>query len=153
MQWTSKNLANYLKDSTYTDSVIIPVVPVEFGQDMIAAARECEFIQKLSAELERQLTGRLIQTPVFTYLKTESYEGSMERLLGWREMFIEKGIEHIFFLTSDVVWKGKESSLGSLIWHPSLPMEHLDNEQQRVMIDESAQLMIKLVQQKWSENN
>lgn len=151
MLWNAKNLSGYLKAPDYMDSVIIPLVPLDFGQDMMPAAREWEYIEKISAELERQLTGRLIKSPSFTYLKNDTEETTINHLLKWQQMFVDNGIIQCFFITSDVMWKEKEKLLNTLIWQPALPMEHLSQEQQGIMIDESVQVIIKQIQLHWAK--
>ncbi len=61
--------------------------------------------------------------------------------------------KHIFYITSESEWKMQEENLdGSLIWLPSLPLEHLQDSQKISMIESQVKQILNLFTRKWKEN-
>ena len=153
MKWVSKDIETYLTAKEYVDTAVIPLVSVSFGNEMMQSASSAEFITLLTSYLERQFTGRLLLLPPFTYLKSDNPEDIIQQMKKWEENIEKNEFKHIFYITSESDWKIYEKDLaGSLIWLPSLPLEHLNDTQKISMIESQVKQLLSLFTQKWSEN-
>jgi hypothetical protein len=153
MKWVSKDIETYLTAKEYVDTAVIPLYSVSFGNEMKQSATSAEFITLLTNYLERQFTGRLMLVPPYTYLKNDRYEDIVNGLKKWEDNIEENEFKHIFYITSEIDWKNYEGELkGSLIWLPSLPLEHLNESQKISMIESQVKQLLTLFTQKWHEN-
>jgi hypothetical protein len=153
MKWVSKDIETYLTAKEYVDTAVIPLYSVSFGNEMKQSATSAEFITLLTNYLERQFTGRLMLVPPYTYLKSDRYEDIVNGLKKWEDNIEENEFKHIFYITSEIDWKNYEGELkGSLIWLPSLPLEHLNESQKISMIESQVKQLLTLFTQKWHEN-
>jgi hypothetical protein len=153
MKWIPQDVETFLKAKEYVDTAVIPLVPIDFGEEMKQSAQMSEFITLLTNHLERQFTGRIVLLPPFTYLNNESQETLLIRLLKWKENVEGCGFKNIFYLTSDSDWKLSEEKLGStLIWIPTLPLENMDESQKISLIDSQVKQLLNLFTRKWREN-
>ncbi|NWQ39799.1 YpiF family protein [Bacillus sp. EB106-08-02-XG196] len=152
MKWVSKDIETYLTAKEYVDTAVIPLYSVSFGNEMKQSASSAEFITLLTSYLERQFTGRLLLLPPFTYLKSDKPEDIIKQMKKWEENIKRNEFKHIFYITSESDWKIYEKELaGSLIWLPSLPLEHLNDQQKISMIESQVKQLLSLFTQKWSE--
>lgn len=150
MKWVAKDIDMYLGAKEYVDTVVLPLLPVSFGEDIKQTASMTEFISLLSGQIERQFKGRLFMLPGYTYMKNNSEEKLLEYVKGWEEEFIKQGFKHVFYVTSDSDWKTREDNLqGSLIWLPYLPLEHMDENYRNSILDDQVKQMINLFIKKW----
>jgi hypothetical protein len=153
MKWVSKDIETYLAAKEYVDTAVIPLVSVSFGNEMMQSASSAEFITLLTSYLERQFTGRLLLLPPFTYFKSDHPEDIDLQMKKWEENIKKNEFKHIFYITSESDWKLHEKDLtGSLIWLPSLPLEHLNDQQKISLIESQVKQLLSLFTQKWQEN-
>lgn len=153
MKWTSQDIETYLNAKEYVDTAIVPLVAVSVGGEMKQSAAAAEFITLLTGHLERQFTGRLILLPPFTYLKSKNGENTIKDLKDW-ETNLEKGeFKHLFYITSEIEWRTREEYLnGTVIWLPSIPLEHMNDSQKMAVVDSQVKQLLDLFTQKWHEN-
>jgi len=150
MRWVSQEIDMYLKSKEYIDTIVLPLLPVSFGSDIKQTASMSEFIIMLSNQLERQFKGRLIMLPGYAYLKSLTEDKQVSDLKEWEKELISKEFKHVFYLTSDSSWKTYENDLtGTLIWLPSLPLEHLDEQSKASIIGDQVKQLLSLFTQKW----
>jgi hypothetical protein len=153
MKWVSKDIETYSTAKEYVDTAVIPLYSVSFGNEMKQSASNAEFITLLTTFLERQFTGRMMLVPPFTYLKSDLPEDIFQQLKKWEANIEKYEFKHIFYITSEIDWKNFEKELnGSLIWIPSLPLEHLNDSQKISMIENQVKQLLSLFTQKWHEN-
>ncbi|QCJ45253.1 DUF2487 family protein [Bacillus sp. S3] len=153
MKWIPQDIETYLKAKEYVDTAVVPLYSVSVGGEMKQSAATAEFITLLASHLERQFTGRILLYPPFTYLKNDNNEKILNDLLKWEENIAEGEFKHIFYITSELDWRMHEDKLGgSLIWLPSLPLEHMNDSQKMEMIDSQVKQLLSLFTQKWHEN-
>lgn len=153
MKWVSKDIETYSTAKEYVDTAVIPIYSVSFGNEMKQSASNAEFITLLTTYLERQFTGRLLLAPPFTYLKSDNQEDILQQLKKWEENIEKSEFKHIFYITTEIDWKNFEKELnGSLIWLPSLPLEHLNDSQKISMVESQVKQLLSLFTQKWHEN-
>ncbi|MBG9544570.1 hypothetical protein ABE29_17860 [Cytobacillus firmus] len=150
MKWISQDIDMFLKEKQYVDTAVLPLLPVSFGDDIKQSVAMTEFISLLSVQLERQFRGRLIMLPGFAYLKSASEDSLIGGLGQWESELKVQGFKHIFLLTSDSMWKAFEGQLeGGLIWLPSLPLEHMDENYRNSILDDQVKQLLNLFVQKW----
>lgn len=153
MKWVAQDIDTYLTAKEYIDTAIIPLYSVSFGEEMKQSAANAEFITLLTSYLERQFTGRLVLIPPFTYLKNEFNEDTMKNLKKWEETIVNNEFKHIFYITSESEWQTHEKQLsGSLIWLPSIPLEHMSDQQKMSIIDSQVKQLLTLFEKKWHQN-
>ena len=149
MRWNVTEMQKYLEQKEYIDTVLIPLIPISWKSDLIPSVREGEFIRTILQETERQLQGRVVLIPPFTYLKEETQEAKLERIQKWESEIKRDNVKYVFFVTSDVEWKKSEDELNSLIWAAPIPLEHMDERYRKDFIDENVGLIMKQVTEMW----
>ncbi|MBT2649269.1 YpiF family protein [Bacillus sp. ISL-34] len=148
MKWTAKDLDMYMQSKEYVDTVLIPLVPLSFRGQMKQTGSMNEFLTILSLEIEKQMKGRILLLPTFHYLSDEM--DKVERLKHWANEVKENNFEHVFFLTSDFEWKKEEPELeNNLVWIPAIPLEGLEIEQAREMINQQVLQILDIFSYNW----
>ena len=154
MRWKVKEIDTFLQAREYVDTALIPLIPISFKEEIKSTVAMGEFITIISDELERQFTGRVIQLPAFTYLKTEDKSSKEEKLRSWCKQLEEDGIKHIILLSSDYEWKSSEEDIEKrLIWLPTLPLESMDAKYQVQVIGDQIKQLIPILTDKWKSFN
>lgn len=152
MKWIPGEVETYLQAKEYVDTAVVPIYSVSVGGDMKQSAAAAEFINLLTAHLERQFTGRMLLFPPFTYLKNVDTEKVLWDLQNWESNILEAEFKHVFYITSDLDWRALENRLkGSLIWLPALPLEQMNDSQKITMIDSQVKQLLSFFTQKWHE--
>ncbi|MGG1573837.1 YpiF family protein [Fictibacillus sp. NRS-1165] len=152
MKWRSGDITVYQQSKEFVDTVVIPLQPLSFGISMKTSAGMADYSLLIAEETERQLHGRLFLMPAFTYLKHDSEEALISRLLSWVKELKEEGFRHIFFLTSDAEWKKSEQKLGeNLLWMPVIPMETMDPSYKEEIVKEQVKQLFQIILHKWQE--
>ncbi|MBY6084922.1 YpiF family protein [Priestia flexa] len=143
MKWHVKDVELYLQSKEYVDSIIIPLIPIDFGAAMKTTAAMNEYTTIITSELERQFKGRVLLAPSFTYLKQLGAQHALKNLIDWKNQVSINETKHIFFLTNDRDWIAYDQELESkLIWIPTLPLEHMEEaHKQRVVADQIEQII------------
>ncbi|KKB37646.1 YpiF family protein [Bacillus thermotolerans] len=152
MNWNGKDVESYKQQKEYIDTAIMPLAPVSFGAEMKEAASQYEFIQLLTMLLEKQFKGRTLLLPPFSYQSKKREEDKIAALNSWSEELREAEFKHIFYFTSDSGWKLVEDKLdGTLIWVPSVPLEHMEPSYKYSLIEEQAKQFINIIAHKWQQ--
>jgi hypothetical protein len=153
MKWTPQDIETYLNAKEYVDTAVVPLLSVSMGGEMKQSASAAEFITLLTGYLERQFTGRLLLLPPFTYLKSKNGESTISDLKDWEADLVKGEVKHIFYITSDIDWRTWEEELtGTVIWLPSIPLEHMSESQKQSVIDSQVKQLLDLFTQKWHKN-
>src|SRR5699024_262914 len=106
----------YLQSKEYIDTAIIPMLPIAWGEQVKSSVESGAFTQSVAVELERQLKGRVVLFPPFTYLMSEPLNQRLERIHEWRKLIIGENMKHVLLISTDTNWKSVEHDLeGSLI--------------------------------------
>jgi hypothetical protein len=150
MKWIPQDMEIYMKSKEYVDTIVLPLLPVSLGDDVKQMASMSEFITLLSIQLERQFRGRLVMLPGYSYLKSSSEDKLVSDLKDWETELDGAGFKHVFYITSDSRWKTVEDQLnGGLIWLPSLPLEHMDENYKTSILEDQVKQLLSLFLQKW----
>ncbi|MFV8828356.1 YpiF family protein [Alkalihalobacterium sp. APHAB7] len=148
MKWLAKEMDTYLQAKEYVDTALIPLIPVSWEKEIKSTVAMGEFISIISSELERQFQGRVIEFPAFTYLKSDIEK--LERLKSWEKELKENEIKHIVYITSDFEWEqAKQELTETLIWLPSIPLEHMDQKHKVEVIEGQIKQLIPFLTNKW----
>jgi hypothetical protein len=153
MNWNVKDIELFETEKEYIDTAVIPMIPIDFINDIKSSAAQTEFISLLTLHLERQFKGRMMITPPFTYLMGTN-EGKTGEVQEWETRMKESGVKHVFFLTSDSEWKKSEQAFNDqLIWIPSIPLEHLDEQYKHSIMEDQVKQLLNVIVQKWQKNS
>ena len=150
MDWNSKDIGLYLQEKQYVDTVVIPLLPVAFGEEMKQAASQGEFIQLLGSHLERQFKGRLLLLPAISYLSHLDNETNIAVVQQWENVLKKEGFQHIFYLTSDALWRNNESALtGNVVWMPAIPLEHVEESYKHSIMEDQVKQLLNIFVHQW----
>jgi hypothetical protein len=151
MKWIPAEIEKFVKSSEYVDTAVIPLLPVSFGEQIKESAAMTEFISLLTGQLERQLQGRILLIPGFSYLKNSTID-HLGHLKEWETELKDKQFKHVFYVTSDNDWRQLESKLdGTLLWLPTLPLQHMDEKSKATVLEDQVRQLMNLFIQKWRE--
>lgn len=152
MKWIQKDMEMFVKAREYVDTVVIPLYPVSFGDDVKQSANMTEFINLLTTQLERQFKGRLLLLPGYTYFKKHESDKLVNDLNQWENTLRAEQFKHIFYVTSDSDWKLREQQLtGSLIWLPALPLGIMDEKNKNSLIEDQVKQLLNLFVNRWHD--
>lgn len=150
MKWNVKDIEMYLQSKDYVDTLVIPLMPLSFTTEIKSTVSMGEFISLITAELERQFKGRMILTPVYTYLKRSDSKVEAERINTWVSSLKEEHIKHVMLVTSDSEWRDVENDLDAeLLWLPAIPLEHVDAKHKTNMIKDQIEQIMPIFIKKW----
>ncbi len=156
MKWNLEDLDIFRKEKAYVDTVIIPLVPIHWGEDMNGPVTAGRFVTLLAEEIERQLKGRVILSPPFTYLKKESREEKSKRLGDWVQAIEAYGAKYRICLTADLDWNPSQSEKESpgltCFALPALPIDHMDPKHRQDYIDDHVGHVLKKMMHTWQSN-
>jgi hypothetical protein len=148
MKWVAADIEMYQKAAEYVDTAIVPLMPVSFDDEMKQNASMAEFIGILTVQLEKQFKGRIFLLPGLVYIKGNA--GTLETLQEWEKTLLDKQFKHVFYVTSDISWRQYEKALsGTLLWLPSLPLEHMQEQQKVSIIEDQVKQLLTLFTEKW----
>lgn len=154
MKWVSKDMEMYLGAKEYVDTVVLPLFPISFADDIKQSTSMTEFISLLTNQLERQFKGRILMLPGHTYLSNSPDEELLRGLKVWEHEFLKQEFKHIFYVTSDSNWRTVEDELeGTLLWLPSLPLEQLDEKSRMSILGDQIKQLENLLVKKWQNKN
>ncbi|WP_231687925.1 YpiF family protein [Bacillus sp. FJAT-27251] len=151
MRWIPDDIAMFNKSSEYVDTAVVPLLPVAFGEGMKESAAMTEFAGILTSQLERQLQGRILLIPGYTYLKSKPGE-AVSQLEKWEAELLDRQFKHVFYVTCDYDWKQREGELrGTVLWLPSLPLEQMNEASKVSVMEDQVRQLMNLFIQKWRE--
>jgi hypothetical protein len=153
MKWITNDVDDYFHAKEYIDTAIIPLIPVQFTQELKSTVSMGEYISQLSEGLERQFRGRVFLLPSFSYFKSGDRQHILSQLQAIESELKDSGFKHIIYLTSDSEWKKTEEKLATLIWLPALPLEHVEQENKLTILDEQVKEVMKLVMEEWKNQS
>lgn len=148
MKWVAADIEMYQKAAEYVDTAVIPLMPLSFGEEMKQNASMAEFVGILTSQLEKQFKGRIFLLPGFVYIKGNT--SNIAALKEWENTLLDKQFKHVFHVTSDSSWRQHEDELrGNLLWLPSLPLEHMQEQQKISIVSDQVNQLLSLFTEKW----
>lgn len=151
MKWVSNDVDLYNQTKEYIDTAVIPLIAISVGSDFKNTVSKGEFINLVSMDLERQLKGRVFLFPTYSYLKKS--ENVIENLIEWKTE-LQQEFKHVVFLTSDTELKEEknEQMEGKLIWLPTIPLENMDENLKRKLLQDQVEQILNILLQSWNKS-
>lgn len=152
MRWLKEDVEKYVQAKEYVDTVVIPVLPFQLSQDnqLVTDTFAGEVLSIYANEIEKELSGRLLLTPIYTYNKSSQIEQEVSRLNEWIADIKTQPFEHIFVLTLDLNLKKQERALdGELLWLPGLKPTDLQSQEAVQMIRSQIEQISELIRSYW----
>lgn len=152
MKWKESDLKKYIQEKEYIDTLLIPLLPISLSSDeqLAKLAFQNELFTILTSELERELAGRVLLTPVYQYLKDSINEEEISRINEWVKEAQQQPFRQIFLMTHDSAWKQNEQSLnGTLLWFPTLKSGDIHSEEMNYMISDQVEQFVQLIKSYW----
>ncbi|MBY7143498.1 YpiF family protein [Virgibacillus sp. NKC19-3] len=155
MKWTKADIKKYIDEKEYIDTILIPLIPFHLSNDndLEKSAFQAEVLSVFSNEIEKELTGRVLLTPNYYYLKSTSNEGEVERINTWIEDIHTQPVAHLFFITFDADWKKNEHALnGDLLWLPAIHSGDLHSKEMHAVIRNQVEQVMDLIRSYWKDS-
>ncbi|AIF43577.1 DUF2487 family protein [Virgibacillus sp. SK37] len=152
MKWKKADLQQYVQAKEYIDTIILPLAPFQFANDaeLEKMSFQHEVLTLLCSEIEKELTGRLLLTPVYNYLKTAEKELEVQRVNGWVDNLQTQPFSHIFFISFDSTWKKVENQLnGTLLWIPVIQSGDLQSAEMHGVIKDQVEQLTEFMRSYW----
>ncbi|WP_078432793.1 YpiF family protein [Metabacillus halosaccharovorans] len=151
MKWVSNDVDLYNQTKEYIDTAVIPLIAISVGSDFKNTVSKGEFINLVSMDLERQLKGRVYLFPTYSYLKKS--ENVIENLIEWKTE-LQQEFKHVVFLTSDTELKEEKNEQleGKLIWLPTIPLENMDENLKRKLLQDQVEQILNILLQSWNKS-
>lgn len=148
MNWTAQDMDTYLQQKEYIDTLIVPLLKVETDPgNMKSSTSSSEFLRHLTTFIETQFKGRMMLMPPFAYTQSMDLAEMAETLS--RDLSTAP-FKHIFFLTTDSAWTSIEID-GEMIWLPSIPLENMEPQLRKTIIEDQLRQVLPRFTKKWSE--
>ncbi|WP_040981380.1 DUF2487 family protein [Oceanobacillus jeddahense] len=152
MKWTSVDLQKYEQAKEYVDTVIVPLAPFQVGALEASAkqADQYDVLTLFARELEKELMGRIMLTPTYTYITTAEKSEEVERINKWTRHFKEQPFKQVLYISFDPSWRKIANDLeGEFIWLPSIPLKDADPAAVKGMIRDQTMQTAELVKSFW----
>ncbi|MCV9888363.1 YpiF family protein [Metabacillus halosaccharovorans] len=151
MKWVSNDVDLYNQTKEYIDTAVVPLIAISVGSDFKNTVSKGEFINLVSMDLERQLKGRVFLFPTYSYLKKS--ENVIENLIEWKTE-LQQEFKHVVFLTSDTELKEEKNEQleGKLIWLPTIPLENMDENLKRKLLQDQVEQILNILLQSWNKS-
>src|SRR6185437_3728599 len=147
MNWTAKDMDTYLQQKEYIDTLIVPLLKVETNlENLKSSASSSEFLMHLTTFIETQFKGRIMLMPPFSYTVSMDLQSMANKL---KEDFETIPFKHIFFITTDSAWTSIDVE-GDVIWLPSIPLESMDPQLKKTIIEDQLRQILPRFTKEWS---
>lgn len=148
MKWNVQDVELYHQVKEYVDTVLVPLVPISFDDQMKQLATKSFFLSNLSMEIEKKFKGRIFLTPTFYYVNGDQKKA--DSLQNWVIELKQTNFNHIYFLSFDKSWEKEEENLtGSFLLIPPVSMDNLEMEQIHEMLKQQSCQLIDIFTNKW----
>jgi len=139
MHFIGKDIDQYLSQREYVDTAVVPLLELNLSESGLkSSAGASEYLQSLTALLEKQFKGRILLFPPVSYPSGTDRERTAAEI----SLEMEKaGFRHVFYMTTDAQWRSVES-IKNVLWLPAIPTGDMDrNFKQSVMEDQLRQVL------------
>lgn len=152
MRWFSEDIKKYIPAKEYIDTIIIPLQAFQLSEDssLEKDAFQREVLSIYAQEIEKELSGRIMLTPTYNYLKFTNMESEMNRLNEWIENIETQPFKTIFVMTFDNSWKKVEKDLNcNLLWLPGIKSGNIKSEETILVIRNQVEQISELIRSYW----
>lgn len=152
MKWNKDDLSKFKAAKEYVDTVLLPVQAFQITEDqkLEQDAFHSEVLAIYTSEIEKELSGRVMLFPTYTYLKTKQLETEIKRLNSWIKAAEEQPFKHIFVITFDIDWKKVEKDIAAhLLWLPGMKQTDLRSSEAVTFIRSQVSEISELIRSYW----
>lgn len=152
MKWFNKDLEKYVTAKEYVDTVIIPLQAFQLSDDtnIKKDAFQLEVLSIYAAEIEKELSGRVMLTPTYHFLKTANLTDEVNRLNSWIKDIKQQPFTEVFIFTFDNSWKKLEKDLeGNLLWFPGMKTGNIQTPEAATLIRNQVEQISELIRSYW----
>jgi len=152
MRWLKTDIEKYVEAKEYVDTAVIPVQGFQLSEDnqLVKETFAGEVLSIYANEIEKELSGRILLTPTYTFNKLTNIEKEVMRLNEWITDLKNQPFEHIFILTLDLNLKKQEQLIdGNLLWLPGLKPTDLQSQEAVQMIRSQIEQISELIRSYW----
>jgi len=152
VKWVNKDLEKYLTAKEYVDTAVIPLQPFQLSSDsnMGEDAFQLEVLSIYAQEIEKELSGRVLLTPTYFYLRTADLKEELTRLNNWIQDIQTQPFNEVFIFTFDNAWKKLEKDLaGNLLWFPGMKTGNIRTTEANTIIRNQVEQLSELIRSYW----
>lgn len=147
MHFIGKDMGQYVNQREYVDTAVVPLLELNLSSTGLkSSAGASEYLQSLTALLEKQFKGRIMLFPPVSY----SSNADRNRLSAEISAEMEKaGFKHVFYMTTDSSWRTIDE-LKNLLWLPAIPTEDMDRNFKQSVMEDQLRQVLPLFLKEWS---
>src|SRR5699024_7303874 len=137
MKWTVEDLEKNVQAKEYIDTLIIPLFPFKLKNKTTILNKQFQKteLDHSNIRIKNKISGRVMLTPQYTYIKSSDLEDEVNRLNQWVTHLKEQPFKSVFFVTFDMQWKKVEQELeGHLIWLPIGKKADINSQEAKTVI-------------------
>lgn len=152
MKWTSVDLQKYDQAKEYIDTVIVPLAPFQIDALEASAknADQYDVLTLFARELEKELMGRIMLAPTYTYVTSAKKSQEAERLNEWTNHFKEQPFKQVLYVSFDPSWRKVSKDLeGEFIWIPTVSLKDADPAAVKGIIRDQTIQTVELIKSFW----
>lgn len=150
MHFTSKDIDQYISQKEYVDTAVVPLIELDLSvSGMKSSAGGSEYLQSLTAILEKQFKGRILLLPPVSYVGQTNRTKLAEEL---KAALAETEFKHVFYLTTDADWRSVEE-LENLLWLPAIPTGDMDQTFKKSVMEDQLRQVLPLFTKEWSHHS
>ncbi|MFD1450000.1 MULTISPECIES: DUF2487 family protein [Oceanobacillus] len=152
MKWTSVDLQKYNQAKEYIDTIIVPLAPFQIGALEASAknADQYDVLTLFARELEKELMGRIMLTPIYTYITSAEKLQEAERINEWTNHFKEQPFKQVLYISFDPSWRKIANDLeGEFIWLPTASLKDADPAAVKGIIRDQTLQTVELIKSFW----
>lgn len=142
MLYNNRDLRVLKEEIEFVDTAIVPVMNIDFDENLLHHANNLELIQLVTIQLEKQLKGRLLITPALTLIG-----GEYASLETYKDQLLEYGFKRVVSLSFDAL----EIDGIYNIKVNSIPISDMDTEMKISIINDEVKSVIKQIIGVWNQ--
>lgn len=147
MHFIGKDMEQYLSQREYVDTAVVPLLELDLSQaGLKPSAGASEYLQSLTALLEKQFRGRILLLPPVSYTSGADRGRLAEELSTEMQ---KAGFKHVFYMTTDAEWRSIDE-LKNVLWLPAIPTEHMDRNFKQSVMEDQLRQVLPLFLKEWS---
>ncbi|QHJ71138.1 YpiF family protein [Planococcus halotolerans] len=147
MHFIGKDMDQYLSQKDYVDTAVVPLLQLDLSEaGLKSSAGASEYLQSLTALLEKQFKGRILLFPPLAYTKSADRSRLSKEISDEME---KAGFKHVFYMTTDAEWRSVEE-MKNVLWLPAIPTEHMDKNFKQSVMEDQLRQVLPLFLKEWS---
>jgi len=152
VRWSNEDLSKYTQAKEYIDTILIPLQAFHFSNEtsLTNDAFQKDVLSIYMNEIEKELSGRVMLIPPYSYVKSKNLDTEVDRLNQWIEDIKTQPFQNIFAVTFDNAWKKVENNLNcNLLWLPGMKEGDIQAEETVKLIRNQVEQISELIRSYW----